>query len=934
MTNSKTSQATPFENLKTLKSKLLPQICDFNDVLKSAKDQLNNINVAIQNKQKCFDEKRAQQEVAVEKQVDVVVEQINIKVEEPEVKQPAKEEKVSKEETIAETKPQVVEQPQQKAKPVETKKAEIVVDITPSIKEEKPKKEVETPEVSIENQQKTTTAKKQKPVKQQEEVAVAESSVQEKTYTDEKGNIKVRRFISLDNPKFGAPQSKFQNNKGQFTHNNDANADQRKNANHFAQGHKPAQGANKSPYAQNGQQRQLAKQQPVAQKPAYASKPTPAFSTEMLPKQTQTKNYGNKNKTPEKSDEKQRNISKRQLIKRSYQIVDEDEEALLAKRPKSKKQPAPVVQPVIKSIESAVVSTKDVQIKLLSEKTGIPVAQLIKALFKEGIVKTINDTIEYDIASFIAESFNVKLEYKPEKTAEEQMFDAFDVQDEQLPDDEKRPPIVTVMGHVDHGKTSVLDAIRNTNVTAGEAGGITQHIGAYTVKVHGESITFIDTPGHAAFTAMRARGAKITDVAIIVVAADDGVMPQTIEAINHAKAAEVSIIVAINKVDKPESNPDKVKQQLLEFGLVAEEWGGDTIMVPVSAKTGKNLDLLLESILTVTEIKELKANSKKRAIGTVIESKLDKGRGPVATILIKNGTLSIGDYVIAGTVSGKIRAMFDDKGRKVTSAGPSTPVEVLGFEEVPIAGDIMHAGDEKNIKEVASERRAQERENIISSSTNVTLGDLFTKISEGELKTLNIIIKTDVQGSLEALKVSLEKLSNNEVKVSSIHGGVGAVNETDVMLARASNAIIIGFNVRPDAKAKAVAEAEGVDIRLYRIIYDAVDDITKAMKGMLAPKFKEEIVGQVTVRNTFKISGVGVVAGSYVNSGKITKNSRVRLYRDNVLISDCEVAALKRFKDDAKEVVAGFECGVSLVNYNDIKVDDVFEVYVMQQIVD
>ena len=355
-------------------------------------------------------------------------------------------------------------------------------------------------------------------------------------------------------------------------------------------------------------------------------------------------------------------------------------------------------------------------------------------------------------------------------------------------------------------------------------------------------------------------------------------------------------------------------------------------MVPVSGKTGKNLDLLLESILTVTEIKELKASSKKRAIGTVIESKLDKGRGPVATILVKNGTLAVGDFVIAGTVTGKIRAMFDDKGRKVTSAGPSCPVEVLGFEEVPIAGDIMHAGDEKNIKEVAAERRAQERENIISATSNVSLGDLFTKISEGELKTLNIIIKTDVQGSLEALKVSLEKLSNEEVKVSSIHGGVGAVNETDVMLARASNAIIIGFNVRPDAKAKAVAESEGVDIRLYRIIYDAVDDITKAMKGMLAPKFKEEIIGQVTVRNVFKISGVGAVAGSYVNSGKITRNSHVRLYRDNVLVSDCEVAALKRFKDDVKEVVAGFECGVSLVNYNDIKVDDVFEVYQMLQI--
>ena len=951
MTNTKTAHSTQFENLKSLKSKLIPQIVEFSQTLKSAKEKLGDIGSAIQKKQKSFEEQRmiieSQNQQAEQTEVSKIDEKVKEDKKQNHVEEiPAKETKQvvadvvkeskkkttkSKNKEVAETK--AVKKSKSKEEPkqvveekVVEKQAKETTDDTLTQKTEKSEK-VEKTENIISNE----AVNVEKPVKPEVVEKVVVSVPQEKTYTDEKGNIKVRRFISLDNPKFGPPQSK---NSNKNNSSSGEKYDQRKHSSSYAQGGQSQRfsSANKSAFGQG--QRSQKQGTSTPNKSLFAQKPTPAFSSEMLPKQAPTKNYGNKNKTPDKSDEKQRNVNKRQLLKRNYQIVDEDEEALLAKRPKSKKQPAQQTQQVIRTIESAVISTKEVQIKVLSEKTGIPVAQLIKALFKEGIVKTINDTVEYDIASFIVESFNIKLEYKPEKTAEEQMFAAFDVQDEQLADDEKRPPIVTVMGHVDHGKTSLLDAIRNTNVTAGEAGGITQHIGAYTVKVRGEIITFIDTPGHAAFTAMRARGAKITDVAIIVVAADDGIMPQTVEAINHAKAAEVSIIVAINKIDKPESNPDKVRQQLLEHGLVAEEWGGDTIMVPVSAKTGKNLDVLLESILTVTEIKELKASSKKRAIGTVIEAKLDKGRGPIATVLIKNGTLSVGDFVIAGTTTGKIRAMFDDKGRKVTSAGPSCPVEVLGFEGVPIAGDIMHAGDEKNIKEVASERRAQERENIISSSANVTLGDLFTKISEGELKTLNIIIKTDVQGSLEALKVSLEKLSNHEVKVSSIHGGVGAINETDVMLARASNAIIIGFNVRPDAKAKAVAETEGVDIRLYRIIYDAVDDITKAMKGMLAPKFKEEILGQVTVRNVFKISGVGAVAGAYVNSGKITRNSRVRLYRDNVLVSDCEVAALKRFKDDVKEVVAGFECGVSLVNYNDVKVDDVFEIYHMLQIED
>ena len=525
---------------------------------------------------------------------------------------------------------------------------------------------------------------------------------------------------------------------------------------------------------------------------------------------------------------------------------------------------------------------------------------------------------------------DVTLELKVEKTAEEIISTA--EADDGLINDTKRPPIVTVMGHVDHGKTSLLDSIRNTSVTSGEAGGITQHIGAYTVVCNGERITFIDTPGHAAFTAMRARGAKVTDIAIIVVAADDGVMPQTIEAINHAKAAEVSIIVAINKMDKNHIDPDRVKQQLTEYELVPEEWGGDTIMVPVSAKTGEGLNQLLESVLLVTEIKELKANPAKRATGTIIEAKLDKGRGPVATVLVSNGTLNVGDSLIAGAATGKIRAMFDDKGKKVKSAGPSTPVEVLGFSEVPQAGDYMYVADEKLVKKAAEERKDKIKLENARQTQSFSLGDLFGRISEGQLKTLNIIVKTDVQGSLEALKSSLEKISNDEVKVSAIHGGVGGINETDIMLAKASQAIIIGFNVRADNNAKSLAEKENVDIRLYSVIYDAVDDVTAAMKGMLAPKFTETVIGSVEVREVFKISGVGTVAGCYVTNGKVVRNGKVRVYRNNISVYDGNILALKRFKDDVKEVAYGFECGISVENYNDIKVGDIFEVYQMEEI--
>ena len=619
--------------------------------------------------------------------------------------------------------------------------------------------------------------------------------------------------------------------------------------------------------------------------------------------------------------------SKKILLTRDYS-ADYDEDRVV-RRARTKKTETTVV--TAPKITHAVVNDKEVPIKLLSERIGVSASEIIKQLFKEGIMKTINDTVDFDYAEYIAGLHGVTLELKEEQTAEDIILKEADA-DDGLENNTKRPPIVTVMGHVDHGKTSLLDAIRNTNVTEGEAGGITQHIGAYTVTANGETITFIDTPGHAAFTAMRARGAKITDVAIIVVAADDGVMPQTIEAINHAKAAGVSIVVAINKMDKPHVDPDRVKQQLTEYELVPEEWGGDTIMVPVSAKTGMGLDKLLESLLLVTEIKDLKANPAKRATGTVLEAKLDKGRGPVATVLVSNGTLYVGDSLIAGYATGKIRAMFDDKGRKVKSAGPSMPVEVLGFSEVPQAGDYMYVADEKLVKKAAEERKNKIKLENARQTPSISLGDLFGRISEGQLKTLNIIIKTDVQGSLEALKSSLEKISNDEVKVSAIHGGVGAITETDVMLAKASDAIIIGFNVRADNNAKALAEKEGVDVRLYNVIYDAVDDVTSAMKGMLAPKFREQVLGSAEVREVFKITGVGSVAGCYVTNGKVVRSGKVRIYRNDVSIYDGNILALKRFKDDVKEVASGYECGISIENYNDIKVGDVFEIYQMEEI--
>ena len=587
------------------------------------------------------------------------------------------------------------------------------------------------------------------------------------------------------------------------------------------------------------------------------------------------------------------------------------------------RKPEPVV------IEKAVITTETITVRDFSEKIGKPAAEILKKLFMMGIVANINQDIDFETCELVAMEYDIELEHQVAKTYEETMqenAEEVDAEEDLVP----RPPVVTIMGHVDHGKTSLLDAIRKTHVTEGEAGGITQHIGAYTVECNGRMITFIDTPGHEAFTSMRARGAQVTDVVILVVAADDGIMPQTVEAINHSKAAGVPIIVAVNKIDKPESNPERVKQQLTEHGLVCEDWGGDTICVPVSAKKQQNLDELLEMVLLQADVLDLKANPNKAAKGTIIEAQLDKGRGPVATVLVQNGTLKIGDPIVAGIAYGRVRAMMNDKGENVKTAGPSCPVEVLGFNEVPSAGDIMNVAEVS--KKVAEERRNRIKAEQIKNLSKVSLEDLFSHIAEGEVKTLNIVVKADVHGSVEAVKQALEKLSNEEVCVKCIHGGVGAITESDVMFASASNAIVIGFNVRPDSGARNLAEQEKVDVRTYRIIYQAIEDVENAMKGMFKPVFKEVHLGTISVRNTFKVSSVGTIAGAYVQDGKVQRNAQVRVVRDGVVIHEGQIASLRRFKDDVREVAAGYECGIGIENFNDIHEGDVIEAYTMEEV--
>ncbi|HJB04098.1 MAG TPA: translation initiation factor IF-2, partial [Candidatus Evtepia excrementipullorum] len=561
------------------------------------------------------------------------------------------------------------------------------------------------------------------------------------------------------------------------------------------------------------------------------------------------------------------------------------------------------------------------------KKTG---AEVVKCLIKNGIMASLSDIIDYDTAALVAMELGCKVEKEVIVTIEEKLIDTAEDKEEDLV---PRAPVVVVMGHVDHGKTSLLDYIRNSQVAEGEAGGITQHIGAYQVEVNGSPITFLDTPGHEAFTAMRARGAMITDIAILVVAADDGIMPQTIESINHAKAAEIPVIVAINKMDKPEANPERVKQQLTEYGLVPEEWGGETICCPISAKTGLGIDNLLEMVVLTAEMRELKANPNRSAHGAVIEARLDKGRGPIATLLVQNGTLHQGDVIIAGTAVGRVRAMTNAKGQKIQTAGPSVPVEITGMGEVPGAGDDFHAVDDERMARELVEQRKHEHKMAASAATQkVTLDDLFSQIQQGELKDLNIIVKADVQGSAEAVKASLEKLTNEEVRVRVIHCAVGAINESDVMLATTSNAIIVGFNVRPDANAKDTAARNKVDMRMYRVIYDCINEMEAAMKGMLAPKFKEVALGTAEVREVYKITGVGIVAGCYITDGKVQRNAQVRLVRDGIVIHEGVLSSLQRFKDAVKEVAQGYECGIGIEKYSDIKVGDVIEAFVMEQI--
>ncbi|OUQ61301.1 translation initiation factor IF-2 [Flavonifractor sp. An112] len=561
------------------------------------------------------------------------------------------------------------------------------------------------------------------------------------------------------------------------------------------------------------------------------------------------------------------------------------------------------------------------------KKTG---AEVVKTLMKNGVMASLSDVIDFDTAAIIAEELGCKVEKEIIVTIEEKLIDtAEDKEEDLLP----RAPVVVVMGHVDHGKTSLLDYIRNAHVAAGEAGGITQHIGAYQVEVQGKPITFLDTPGHEAFTAMRARGAMITDVAILVVAADDGIMPQTVESINHAKAAKIPVIVAINKMDKPEANPERIKEQLTKYELVPEEWGGETIICPISAKTGEGIDNLLEMVNLTAEMQELKANPNRSAHGAVIEARLDKGRGPVATLLVQNGTLHQGDIIIAGTAVGRVRAMTNARGEKLTEAGPSVPVEIIGMSEVPGAGDDFHAvADERMARELVEQRKHDQKMAASGPVGKVSLEDLFSQIKQGEMKDLNIIVKADVQGSAEAVKASLEKISNDEVRVRVIHCAVGAINESDVMLATTSNAIIVGFNVRPDSNAKDTAARNKVDMRMYRVIYDCINEIETAMKGMLAPKFKEVELGQAEVRNVFRITGVGMVAGCYVTGGKMQRGAQMRLLRDNVVIYDGSIASLQRFKDSVKEVAAGYECGITFEKFQDIKEGDVIEAFLMEQI--
>ena len=681
------------------------------------------------------------------------------------------------------------------------------------------------------------------------------------------------------------------------------------------------QGANQKPYG--------AKPQSAGQKPFGAKPKMETYDASAIIKKDNKATT--KKKTFEKTDDK-KSMNKKALVMRGYvedeSLADEDYVASGKRKGKKAKETERVVAP---KIDHAVITTDNLTVKLLAEKTGRSVAEIMGKFLLLGNIVNINSNIDFESAELICQELGVTLEKKHELTFEEQMAQKHKETQENESDLTKRPPVITVMGHVDHGKTSLLDYIRKTSVTAGEAGGITQHIGAYTINVNGEMITFIDTPGHAAFTAMRKRGANLTDIAILVVAADDGVMPQTIEAIKHIKEAKVPMIVAINKIDVPMANVDKIKQQLTEYDVVPEEWGGDAIMIPISAKTGQNIDKLLEMILFVSEYQNLRANPKADASGTIVEAKLDKGMGSVATVLVQNGTLKVGDYVIAGTCSGKVRAMINDKGANIKEAGPSVPVSILGLTGVPNAGDSLYAVDEKLSKQVVAERIEKERMGLIKKA-DLSVDSLMDKITESNFKDYNVIIKGDVSGTVEALKETLSTIANEEVKVRCIHGGVGAINENDVMLAQASNAVIIGFNVKPDFKAKILADKYKTEIKFYKIIYEAIEFVTEAIEKLKTPKYQEVVSGHAEVRQLFKASKVGVIAGSHMLDGKLTKNSKIRVLRKDKVVFDGAINSLRREKDEVKEVSAGFDFGVTLEGFIDIQVGDTLEAYTLERV--
>ena len=683
-------------------------------------------------------------------------------------------------------------------------------------------------------------------------------------------------------------------------------------------------------------------QQPAPQQPKKAEKPNKPHTPRQVAEKRVIDTRGSAAVNIEKYNEKFEDMAgnktgsgnmrlgtKEKIVSKSKQRQNQ-QSASSKRRQEERNRMQKLQLEIAKKQQLKVEIPDEISVGELASRMKKTASEVIKQLFKLGVFASVSDVIDYDTAALVAMELGCKVEKEVIVTVEERLIDDHEDKPEDLL---PRAPVVVVMGHVDHGKTSLLDYIRHANVVSGEAGGITQHIGAYTVEINGSPITFLDTPGHEAFTSMRARGAMVTDIAILVVAADDGIMPQTIESINHAKAANIPVVVAINKMDTVGANPDRIKQQLTEYDLVPEEWGGDTIVCPISAKTGMGIDNLLENLVVLAEVQELKANPNRAAKGTVIEARLDKGRGPIMTVLVQNGTLKAGDIIIAGTAVGRVRTMINDKGQRVTEAGPSTPVEISGLSEVPSAGDVFNAvADERMARELAEERRVQQMNNSMGGTKKVSLEDIFSQIKSGEMKTLNIIVKADVQGSAEAVKSSLEKISNDEVRVKVIHSAFGAINESDVMLAATSGAIIVGFNVRPDNAARDSAARSNVDMRMYRVIYDCINEIEAAMKGMLAPQFKEVIIGHAEVRETYKVSKVGTVCGCYCTDGKIQRGCEVRVLRDNIVIHEGELASLRRFKDDVKEVASGYECGMQVEKFNDIKIGDVIECFVMEQI--